>query len=182
MSRLSSGQLQDTIDALEAYKATLSNAEQIDSVDESIEAFRAIGLKRIKPLRVLVCGDRHWSDIEEIRRVLKQIHAQFGIHEIIHGAAKGADKMAAAIAHQEGWYVTEVPAMWERDGNAAGIIRNKFMLDTLLPDVVVAFFDGIADSKGTKHMIEYANAAGVPVRLYASSERRKDYERRKRNR
>lgn len=39
------------------------------------------------------------------------------------------------------------------------------MFDEHHPDLVLAFHKNIAESKGTKHMMEYAKKKGCPVRL-----------------
>ena len=52
-------------------------------------------------------------------------------------------------------------ADWERLGRGAGPERNRRMLEQSNPDLVLAFWDG--KSRGTKHMIEIAEKAGVPV-------------------
>jgi hypothetical protein len=47
--------------------------------------------------------------------------------KIIHGAARGADRMADSWANAHGIEVVVCPA-WDRQGKAAGPIRNDEML------------------------------------------------------
>ena len=130
---------------------------------------------------VLVCGDRHWSDLEYEFDVLDDIHEHYGITKIIEGCANGADRIAgwpcpdiikkATINHQtihapDGWAKTrgiEVdhnPADWDKHGKAAGPIRNVVMLKKK-PEMVVAFHKSLNTSKGTKHMVKIAREKGI---------------------
>ncbi len=83
---------------------------------------------------------------------------------MIHGDARGADRIAGEIAANLGLAVRECPARWEEIGASAGRVRNRFMLD-LKPDKVIAFTRSLSDSRGTLHMVKIARAAGVPVEV-----------------
>jgi len=74
--------------------------------------------------------------------------------------------MAGEIAKGLGLVVAAYPAQWDKYGRAAGYIRNRQMLVEGKPDSVFAFHERISTSKGTKHMMEIAAAAGVPVILF----------------
>ena len=113
-------------------------------------------------MKVLVCGDRHWTGWAAIQRELGKL--PIGA-TIIHGAAKGADSIAGIIGVRLGLSVKVYPAQWEQFGRAAGPIRNKWMLDAG-PDLVLAFHSDIRQSKGTANMIAIAKKAGVEVRLF----------------
>ncbi len=106
-------------------------------------------------MRVLVCGGRDYADQQAVDAVLRTVseHAV-----IVHGAARGADSLAANFADATGRKVEAYPADWDQYGKAAGAIRNKQMLDTGI-DVVIAFPGG----RGTAHMKGIAREAGVPV-------------------
>ncbi len=102
---------------------------------------------------------------------------------LIEGGAKGADAVAA-------WWATCSPfhshaklpedptdysaypddppfvhlkfrAKWGEYGKAAGAIRNQQMLDEGKPDLVLAFSHDLANSKGTKDMVNRARKNGV---------------------
>ncbi len=83
---------------------------------------------------------------------------------IVHGAARGADSMAAVLGIRLGFKVIPCPANWERFGRAAGAIRNKWMADSE-PDLVLAFHRDIGRSKGTKNMVELARKRNIPVEV-----------------
>jgi hypothetical protein len=117
--------------------------------------------------RVLVCGDRHWTNREAIRRVLQGL-IERGYDDLIHGGAKGVDTLAGEVwkydlKQSEPWVFK---AEWSLYGRAAGPIRNQRMLDEGKPDLVVAFHNDLPKSKGTKDMVKRAQKADVPVLLY----------------
>ena len=114
-------------------------------------------------MKVLVCGSRHFNDYERLKACLSGIHNQTPISEIIHGDARGADRMSSTYAIEYGITVRKFPALWDLHGKRAGIIRNIEMLREGNPDYVVAFL--ALNSRGTKHMIEIAEKAGVPVKV-----------------
>lgn len=119
---------------------------------------------------VLVCGSRNWTDKDTLNARLDQLSK----HDlrIIHGGAKGADKMGYHWAFYHGVKHTEYKPDWEKYGRSAGIKRNIQMLDTS-PDLVIAFWDG--KSKGTSHTITEARKRGIPTEvIYNESERKPD--------
>jgi predicted Rossmann-fold nucleotide-binding protein len=110
------------------------------------------------PMRILVCGGRHYADAVLVALALDTVQKKYGIDIIIHGAAGGADALASAWARGHDIPEDRHPADWLRHNRMAGPIRNQAMLETK-PDAVVAFPGGT----GTADMIRRAKAAGVPV-------------------
>jgi hypothetical protein len=117
-------------------------------------------------MRVLVCGGRYFEDGDFLHNTLCELDQARGpITCIIHGAARGADRMAMGWAQMmdtvPGRSVKHAPfaAEWSRYGTAAGPIRNKRMVDEGKPDLVVAFAGG----RGTRCMVDIARQAGVEV-------------------
>ncbi len=111
-------------------------------------------------MRVLVCGDRDWTNENMIRYVLEKL----GATHVIHGGCRGADQAAGRMADELGIPVTWLAANWTKYGKAAGPIRNEALL-TEDPDLVVAFHNNLARSRGTKDMVMRASEGGVPVLL-----------------
>lgn len=109
--------------------------------------------------RILVCGDRHWSDDELVRKALRA----FPDAVVIEGEAPGADRIARRVALELGYAVHAYPAQWAHFGKAAGPVRNALMLKDGKPDLVIAFHDSLETSKGTKDMVTRARSKGVPV-------------------
>lgn len=107
-------------------------------------------------MKILVCGGRDFEDEGLMGYILDGYQP---IDEVIHGMARGADRMGGAYAEVRGIPVRQFPADWERDGRGAGAIRNTRMLKEGQPDIVVAFPGG----RGTQNMINQAIKAGVKV-------------------
>lgn len=112
-------------------------------------------------MKVLICGDRNWDDLETMLDVFESIEDD--IDTVIHGDARGADSLAGTIAMIKGKHVIAVPADWKTHGRAAGPIRNRKMFDENKPDLVIAFHKNISESKGTKDMVNYATKKGCKV-------------------
>lgn len=110
-------------------------------------------------MRVLVCGSRHFDD----NFILKAELEKLDVTTIIHGDCRGADRMAGAYARTWGIEEVKYPADWEREGKAAGPIRNSKMLRDGKPDLVLAFL--APNSRGTANMIEQATKANIPVKV-----------------
>ena len=116
--------------------------------------------KKMK-LKILICGDRNWSDSDMILDEIKDLPKDT---IIIHGGCRGADKLADEAARLLGMKRIEHQADWENFGKAAGPIRNIKMLGER-PDLVIAFHDDMWSSKGTKNMVKIAKDANVPVKI-----------------
>lgn len=124
--------------------------------------------------RLLICGDRNWTDREFFFEAMRRFVAKHGMPAtIIEGCARGADKMAGhewavdigrtSSSAPAPIYVEHYPALWDKHGKAAGPIRNQQMLDEGKPDAVIAFHKDIASSRGTADMVRRARKAGIPV-------------------
>lgn len=109
--------------------------------------------------RLLITGGRDYRDAATVNRALDRVLAERGIAVLIHGAARGADTLAAEWAASRGVPVEAYPARWETDGRKAGPLRNQRMLDEGKPTACVAFPGGT----GTADMVRRCEAAGVPV-------------------
>lgn len=107
-------------------------------------------------MKLLVCGGRDFADKEMLTSVLDHFCEVHSITLLIHGAAPGADSLAASWAAASGIPTRPFPADWKTHGKAAGPIRNRQMIK-LCPDAVVAFPGG----RGTQDMISVAKSAGV---------------------
>lgn len=117
-------------------------------------------------MRVIVCGSRHWSDRKAIADKLYELvterNLRFPDPVIVHGAARGADRLAEDEAGKAGLLTEGHPADWDAYGKRAGLIRNEHMA-RLGADLCVAFWDG--RSNGTAHMINTARNHGIPVEV-----------------
>lgn len=136
---------------------------------------------------VAVTGGRGFTDIESVREALRILQGFHGDElRVIHGAAPGADSLAAAVADELGIPARAYPAKWqapcdpdfcepnhrrERSSGkdycpAAGVRRNAEMVayldhwrDLEHSVALLAFMGG----RGTADMIERCEAALIPV-------------------
>lgn len=116
-------------------------------------------------VRILVTGDRRWTDRNRIAQILRMylLAEAKGTVWMDVGDCSGADRLAAAVATEIGVLSVSVHAAdWDRLGKAAGPMRNKRMLQAL-PDIVFAFHDDLAGSRGTRDVIEQARRRGLRV-------------------
>ena len=104
---------------------------------------------------MLVCGGRDFTDAELVWRLLNE---KVGAGDtVVHGAAKGADALAAAWCKTRPDVIEEPhPAQWEKFGKAAGPLRNQEMLDSGI-DYALVFPGG----RGTQDMFQRLVAAQV---------------------
>ncbi len=111
-------------------------------------------------MRAIVCGGRDFADRQGLWDALESFQNSEGrVTALAHGAAPGADSMAAQWARDNGVPVVAYPAKWKTEGRAAGPLRNQRMIDDFRPDVVLAFSGG----RGTADMIRRADVEGVRV-------------------
>ena len=110
-------------------------------------------------MKVLVCGGRDFTSYGTLCKKLDELDAIHGFEKVIHGGARGADRLSGDWAFARGIYCNVYEANWEKHGPAAGPIRNQRMLDEGKPDLVVAFPGG----KGTADMVRRARSRGIEV-------------------
>jgi hypothetical protein len=112
--------------------------------------------------RIIVCGSRGYHDRNKIASVLFDLAIEFDNPIIVHGYARGADRIANQEAQKLGLLIESHPAEWDAFGKGAGFIRNQKMAD-LGASVCVAFWDG--RSSGTADMMDRARKKGIEVRV-----------------
>jgi hypothetical protein len=112
-------------------------------------------------MKLAIIGGRTFTDYPLLCRVMLEHYGvdkefpnstDYTVTEVISGAAKGADSLAARWAKQHGVALIEFPADWDKHGKAAGFIRNRDIIEAA--DEVLAFWTG--DSKGTAHSLSLA--------------------------
>ena len=110
---------------------------------------------------ILVTGSRQWTDSTTIAAVLRRWRAPGVV--LVHGGARGADRIAAAIWRAWGLPTEEHRADWDRHGRGAGRVRNRLMV-AAGADVCLAFIRD--QSPGATHCADTAETAGIPTRRY----------------
>ena len=116
------------------------------------------GLAELQVRRVLVTGSRDWADRQAIAAALRDWQAPGAV--LVHGGARGADRIAAALWRSWGLRDEPHPADWHRHGRAAGPIRNQQMV-AAGADVCLAFIRHA--SRGATHCAATAEHAGIPT-------------------
>ena len=116
---------------------------------------------------VCVTGGRDYSDRDRAREVLTYLAVFYGQDlRLMHGAARGADRIAGEEAIKLGVTVKEFPADWDAEPRRAGHIRNARMCDYLEMcrskghTVQVVAFPG---GNGTAGMVREAESRGIDV-------------------
>ncbi|MGH9283644.1 MAG: DUF2493 domain-containing protein, partial [Acidimicrobiales bacterium] len=110
--------------------------------------------------RILVTGSRTWTDNAPIRMALETWRRQLPGAVLVHGDARGADRIAAAIWCSWGLPTEAHPADWARHGRAGGHVRNRAMV-ALGATVCLAFIHNY--SPGASACAALAEAAGIPT-------------------
>ena len=106
---------------------------------------------------VLACGGRGVENKAAVFACLDVLHSCRPVAKLLHGGARGADRLAALWAERRGIPVEAHPADWSQ-GKGAGPARNARMI-ALRPDLVIAFPGG----PGTADAVRRARAAGIEV-------------------
>ncbi|KIA73445.1 hypothetical protein ANMWB30_23720 [Arthrobacter sp. MWB30] len=145
-------------------------------------------LDTTRPHRILVTGSREWRDEATVEQALDGALALLGTvlteeagMTLVHGDARGLDRLAAAAAAGRGWQVEGYPAQWGTHTSAcpawhvspapkpscamAGHRRNHEMI-ALGADLVIAFPMGTessGQSRGTWGCTHTAIKAGLPT-------------------
>ena len=123
----------------------------------------------MKELKLGVVGSRNFSDYSLMKEKLDEIKKQTDMLIIVSGGSKGADNLAEQYAKENDLQCIVHKADWNRYAKAAGMIRNRQIVDT--SDELIAFWDGT--SRGTQNTIRLANQNNkkIKVVLYESNEK-----------
>lgn len=125
-----------------------------------------------EPVRVLITGSREFTQRAIVAQALTVVAREHPGRElvVVHGDAKGADRLAGAIARKYPGRLREekhpVPDWRRADGTIdrqAGRRRNQRMVDAGA-DVCLAFLASTAENRGTRDCMARARAASIPVR------------------
>lgn len=111
---------------------------------------------------VIIAGGREFKDYTLLEKTMDYLLRNVTDEiTVVCGKARGADTLGEEYGRSRGYCIAEYPAEWYKYGKRAGYLRNEQMAKNA--DALVAFWDG--QSKGTKHMIDYAIKQGLAVRV-----------------
>lgn len=112
-------------------------------------------------MKLIIAGGREFNDYNLLCDETNRFIGLETNVEIISGLARGADQLGCRYAADYGFPLRGFAAEWGKFGKAAGPIRNKLMAQNATH--LIAFWDG--KSRGTMHMIDYANKMGLKVKV-----------------
>lgn len=121
---------------------------------------------------LIVCGSRHWTDVDTVEFLLDELLGSVVYVTLITGGAPGADSIAYKWAQgRRNVRSLSIPAFWTAQGKAAGPYRNEEMLCLLQAvksthHLVAAFKNDFGPrmlSGGTEDMVRRSKDAGIPV-------------------
>ena len=99
-------------------------------------------------MKVIIAGSRNIEDYALVVQAMSR--CGYEVTEVVSGCATGIDRLGEQWATTNNIPITEMPANWNRDGKAAGPIRNRDMAK--YADAAVIVWDG--KSAGTRNMID----------------------------
>lgn len=120
----------------------------------------------MKPIRLIVAGSRIFKEEFDKRHIFYHLNRltkdwDYENVELVCGKAKGPDTFGEEWAKSKSIIIKPFFPEWQLHGKKAGMIRNTQMGNYATH--LVAFFDG--QSKGTQHMIQYAEKKGLKTRV-----------------
>lgn len=99
-------------------------------------------------MKVIIAGSRNLENYLLVAQAMQR--CGYDVTEVVCGCATGVDTLGERWARTNNIPVKEMPANWNRDGKAAGPIRNREMAK--YADAAVIVWDG--KSAGTRNMID----------------------------
>lgn len=117
-------------------------------------------------MRVLIVGDRNWTDKALIMSVLKALRPKPKV--VLCGSGLGTDVITKEVATELGLKITEYVPNVNLYGRAAYPMCNQRMLDEGQPTLVIAFHNNIEISKNTEHMLFIAKYNKIRTKLYTT--------------
>jgi hypothetical protein len=115
-------------------------------------------------MRVIVAGSTTWDNAEAIRRELMALPSDT---VVIHGDAPGADALGDTVARELDLSIepfAKTSDDYQRYKRGAWKGLNERMLASGA-ELVLAFHPAAEKSRGTKHLLRLASAAGVSVKI-----------------
>jgi hypothetical protein len=118
------------------------------------------GVWRKDHFSLVVAGSRGISEKETMTILDDKVSRGFR-REVVSGMARGVDMGAFHWAKDKGLPVVEAPALWDKYGKGAGLIRNQWM--AWYATHLIAIWDG--KSRGTQQMIRVAQNDELTVHV-----------------
>ena len=113
-------------------------------------------------MKVIIAGSRNLGSWSQVTAAIVTSGFEQEMSEIVSGGARGVDRMGEHFASLYKIPLKVFPADWNKNGKAAGPIRNAEMAK--YADALIAVWDG--ESRGTKNMIDEMEKLDKPVHVY----------------
>ncbi len=110
-------------------------------------------------MKVIIAGSRSLDNYLLVTEAMQR--CGYTVTEVVCGMATGVDNLGERWATTNNIPVKQMPANWNRDGKAAGPIRNREMAK--YADAAVIIWDG--KSAGTRNMVDEMIRAKKPYYL-----------------
>ena len=111
-------------------------------------------------MKTIIAGSRSIDDFAVIDQAIKA--SSFEITEVVSGTAKGVDITGEAWASLNNIPIKRFPAKWDKEGRAAGMLRNARMAEHA--EACIVIWDG--SSVGSKNMINQATKRGLKLYVH----------------
>jgi hypothetical protein len=108
-------------------------------------------------MKVIVAGCRDFYSHDFVAQTIED--SGFVLDEIVSGGAAGVDNVGQWYAHNNKIKCTTFPADWNKNGKAAGPIRNTTMAN--YADALILIWDGV--SSGSRDMLQKMLTLKKPV-------------------
>lgn len=108
-------------------------------------------------MKVIIAGSRTITDLAIVKAAVK--NSGFQITEVVCGGAKGVDTLGAQYAMDNQLSLRTFPADWQKNGKAAGPLRNMEMAK--YAEALVLVWDG--HSRGSDNMKRVARVHGLKI-------------------
>lgn len=107
---------------------------------------------------LLVTGGRNYCEPANIKQALDSFNSNTPITLLVHGDAKGVDRIAGRWAAENGIHPCAIPALWGFYNMRAGGTRNSAMLNLPI-DYCIAF----PGNTGTADMVKQCENKSIIV-------------------
>ena len=98
-------------------------------------------------VKIGVVGSRSFTDYARLEKTLDALDLSCADVVVSGGCPQGADALAVRYASERALELKVFPALWQKYGRSAGIIRNRELVKYC--DFVVLFWDGISRGTGS---------------------------------
>lgn len=110
-------------------------------------------------MKLIIAGSREGFEIADVFVAMEKSGFKGRVTEVVSGTARGVDRLGEAWAKANYIPIRRFPADWDKNGRAAGHIRNREMGDYADALLVLIY----NNSKGSEGMLEYAKKKGLEI-------------------